>query len=260
MPLDKSSARAIDQRRCYIERATHQEYLEMKQPLLLLSGLLCDETIWADIPQRLQKMADIRVMSFRGVSSIGAMAQHVLASAPARFAVAGHSMGGRVALEVLRQAPQRISGLALLNTGVQTVRDGEPQSRQCLLRLAYGQGMAALAAQWLPPMLADGGARSPELMARLTAMVERSTPDSYAAEINALLHRPEALAKLPAVGVPTLLLSGSADEWSPISHEAVLRRIPHATLFEIHGAGHMAPIERPDAVAVALRKWLDQVH
>jgi len=233
----------------------------MKQPLLLLSGLLCDETIWADIPVRLRKFADIRVMSFRGFSSIGAMAAHVLASAPQRFAVAGHSMGGRVALEVVRRAPRQISGLALLNTGLHTVRDGEPQSRAALLRLAYRQGMSALAAEWLPPMLADGGSRSPELMARLTAMVERSTPDSYAAEINALLRRPEALAMLPAIGVPTLLLSGSDDVWSPISqHEAMLRRIPHATLFEIHGAGHMAPIERPDAVALALREWLAQVH
>jgi len=232
----------------------------MKQPLLLLSGLLCDETIWADIPERLRDTADIRVLSFRGFTSIGAMAKHVLAAAPPRFAVAGHSMGGRVALEVVRSAPQRVSGLALLNTGVHTVRDGEPQSRGRLLRLAYQQGMSALAAEWLPPMLAGGGARTPELMPRLTAMVERSTPDSYAGQINALLSRPDALAMLPKIGVPTLLLSGSEDEWSPISqHQAMLRRIPHATLFEIHGAGHMAPIERPDAVAVALREWLAQV-
>jgi pimeloyl-ACP methyl ester carboxylesterase len=228
----------------------------MKPPLLLLSGLLCDETVWADIPQRLGDAADVRVMSFRGFSSIPAMAKHVLAAAPERFAVAGHSMGGRVALEVLRTAPQRVCGLALLNTGVHTVRDGEPQSRGRLLRLAYEQGMAALAADWLPPMLADG-ARKAELMPRLTAMVERSTPDSYAGQINALLNRPEALSVLPSIAVPTLLLSGSEDTWSPVSqHETMRRRIPHATLFEIHGAGHMAPVERPDAVALALREWL----
>jgi len=108
----------------------------MKQPLLLLSGLLCDETLWADIPQRLGDAADVRVISFHGFSSIPAMAQHVLATAPARFALAGHSMGGRVALEVIRSAPARVAGLALLNTGVHTVRDGEPQSRGRLLRLA----------------------------------------------------------------------------------------------------------------------------
>ena len=231
----------------------------MKHPLLLLSGLLCDETIWADIPQRLGDAADVRVVSFRGFSSIPAMAEHVLARAPERFAVAGHSMGGRVALEVLRAAAPRVSGLALLNTGIHTVRDGEPQSRGLLLRLAYQHGMSALAAEWLPPMMA-GGSRTADLMPRLTAMVERSAPDSYAGQINALLNRPEALTVLSTIRVPTLLLSGSEDTWSPVSqHEAMRRRIPHATLFEVHGAGHMAPIERPDAVAVALREWLAEL-
>jgi pimeloyl-ACP methyl ester carboxylesterase len=228
----------------------------VKQPLLLLSGLLCDDTIWADIPLRLADLAEVSILSFRGFSSIAAMAEHVLASAPERFAVAGHSMGGRVALEVVRSAPHRVVGVALLNSGVHAVRDGEPQSRGRLVRLAYEHGMSALAAEWLPPMMA-GGARTAELMPRLTAMVERSTPDSYAGQIKALLDRPDALPVLPTIGVPTLLLSGSEDTWSPVSqHETMRRRIPHATLFEIHGAGHMAPIERPEAVAVALREWL----
>jgi pimeloyl-ACP methyl ester carboxylesterase len=215
----------------------------MRQPLLLLSGLLCDATIWSDIPERLADVADVRVLSFRGFNSVPAMAEHVLGSAPASFALAGHSMGGRVALEVMRTASQRVSGLALLNTGVHAVRDGEPQSRSHLLRLAHEQGMSALAAEWLPPMMA-AGARRTELMPRLVAMVERSTADSYTGQINALLNRPEAMAVLPTIGVPTLLLSGSED----------------TTLFEVHGAGHMAPFERPDAVAVALREWLAKIQ
>lgn len=228
----------------------------MRQPLLLLSGLLCDDTVWADIPERLADVAEVRIVSFGGFSSIAAMAEHVLAVAPERFALAGHSMGGRVALEAVRSARSRITGLALLNTGVHTVRDGEPQSRGRLLRLAYEKGMSALAAEWLPPMMA-GGARSAELLPRLAAMIERSTPDVYAGQINALLNRPDALPVLPEIQVPTLLLSGSEDTWSPVSqHETMRRRIPHATLFEIHAAGHMAPVERPDAVAVALREWL----
>jgi pimeloyl-ACP methyl ester carboxylesterase len=233
--------------------------LSARRPLLLLSGLLCDATIWSDIPERLADVAEVRILSFRGFSSISAMAEHVLGSAPDCFALAGHSMGGRVALEVMRTAPQRVSGLALLNTGVHAVRDGEPQSRSRLLRLAHEQGMSALAAEWLPPMMAPG-LRKAELMPRLVAMVERSTADSYTGQINALLNRPEAMTILPTIGVPTLLLSGSEDTWSPVSqHETMRRRIPHATLFEVHGAGHMAPFERPDAVAVALREWLTKI-
>lgn len=240
-------------------RWTDATVAPMKQPLLLLSGLLCDETVWADIPERLSDSADVRIVSFRGFSTVAKMAEHVLSIAPECFAVAGHSMGGRVALEVVRSAPRRVSGLALLNTGVHPVRDGEPQSRSRLVRLAYEHGMAALAAEWLPPMMA-AGPRTMELIPRLTAMIERSTPDSYAGQIQALLNRPEALPVLPTISVPTLLLSGSEDTWSPISqHETMRRRIPHATLFEIHGAGHMAPIERPDAVALALRQWLAEI-
>jgi pimeloyl-ACP methyl ester carboxylesterase len=229
----------------------------MPQPLLLLSGLLCDETVWADIPTRLRDAADVRVVSFRGFSSLPAMAEHVLSTAPERFAVAGHSMGGRVALEVVRSAPRRVSGLALLSSGAHAIRDGERQSRERLLRLAQEKGMAALAADWLPPMMAGDVVRDAELMPLLTAMVERSSFESYSGQVNALLNRPDAFAVLPTVAVPTLLLSGSEDTWSPVSqHETMRRRIPHATLFEVHGAGHMVPIERPDVVAVALREWL----
>ena len=232
----------------------------MKQSAVLLSGLLCDETFWTDIPQRLSGIAETQVVSFRGFSSIPAMAQHVLDIAPQRFAVAGHSMGGRVALEIMRAAPRRITGLALLNTGVHAVRDGEPQSRSHLLRVAYEHGMSALAAEWLPPMLGADAARAAELMPRLSAMIQRFTADAYAGQVSAMLNRPEVLSVLPTIAVPTLLLSGSDDSWSPVSQQqSIRRRIPHATLFEIHGAGHMAPLERPDSVAIALREWLLKV-
>jgi pimeloyl-ACP methyl ester carboxylesterase len=232
----------------------------MKQSAVLLSGLLCDETFWSDIPQRLSGVAEIQVVSFRGFSSIPAMAQHVLDIAPARFAVAGHSMGGRVALEIMRAAPRRITGLALLNTGVHAVRDGEPQSRSHLLRVAYEHGMSALAAEWLPPMMGPDAARAAELMPRLSAMIQRFTADAYAGQVSAMLNRPEVMSVLPTIAVPTLLLSGSDDTWSPVSQQqSIRRRIPHATLFEIHGAGHMAPLERPDSVAIALREWLLKV-
>jgi pimeloyl-ACP methyl ester carboxylesterase len=229
----------------------------MKQSMALLSGLLCDEAFWTDIPERLSSVAETQVVSFRGFSSIPAMAQHVLDIAPEHFAVAGHSMGGRVALEIMRAAPGRVTGLALLNTGVHAVRDGEPQSRGHLLRVAFEHGMTALAAEWLPPMMGSDAARAAQLMPRLSAMIQRFTAEAYAGQVSAMLNRPEVLSVLPTISVPTLLLSGSDDTWSPISQQqSIRRRIPHATLFEILGAGHMAPLERPDSVAIALREWL----
>jgi pimeloyl-ACP methyl ester carboxylesterase len=229
----------------------------MPSSLLLLSGLLCDETLWADIPQRLAEATEVTVVSFRGFSSIQAMSEHVLKVAPASFSLAGHSMGGRVALEIIRSAPQRVQRLALLNTSVQSVRDGEPQSRQLLLRLAHEHGMAALGQEWLPPMLGKSLRRNREVLPLLQAMVERCSHAEYALQVHAMLHRPDALTALSAIKVPTLLLGASDDAWSPMSqYDAVRRRVRQATLFEVHDAGHMAPIERPLAVALALKQWL----
>jgi pimeloyl-ACP methyl ester carboxylesterase len=229
----------------------------MKHSLMLLSGVLCDQAFWSDIPQRLSPVATASVIAFRGFSSIVAMARHVLDNAPEEFAVAGHSMGGRVALEIMRLEPSRVTGLALLNTGVHGVRDGEPQSRARLIRIAHERGMSALAAEWLPTMMGSDAARCAELMPLMTAMIGRWTAEGYTDQMNAMLHRPEVLSLLPLITVPTLLLSGSDDLSSPVSQQQSIRRkVPHATLFEIHGAGHMAPLERPDSVAIALREWL----
>lgn len=233
----------------------------MKQTLLLLSGLLCDEGFWTDIPRRLSAAADVCVVSFRGFASIPDMARHVLELAPQRFALAGHSMGGRVALEVVRAQPERVTGLALLNTAVHAVRDGEPQSRGHLLRIAREHGMSALAAEWLPPMLGGDAARAAYAMTLMTAMIQRWSADDYAAQLSAMLNRPEAMSVLRSISIPTLLLSGADDVWSPVSQQhSIRRRIPHATLFEVHGAGHMAPLERPDSVAIALREWLLKIQ
>src|SRR5260370_23277094 len=125
----------------------------MRQSVALLSGLLCDESFWTDIPQRLSAIAEVQVVSFRGFSSIPAMAKHVLDIAPEQFALAGHSMGGRVALEIMRAAPRRITGLALLNTGVHAVRDGEPQSRDRLLRLPVEHGQCAIVPGMPAPLM-----------------------------------------------------------------------------------------------------------
>jgi pimeloyl-ACP methyl ester carboxylesterase len=231
------------------------------QQLFLLCGLLCDETIWADVPSRLAPVADVHVLSFAGYSSIVGMAGQVLAAAAPRFAVAGHSMGGRVALEVWRQAPERVTALALLNTGVHPPRESEFESRGLLVRLARRHGMSALADEWLPPMMGASPDRVAQVMPALKAMVQRSTVESFAGQINALLQRPDARPVLPSITVPTLLLSGTNDTWSSLSQHADMQRsVSRSTLVEIAGAGHMSPIERPDAVARALKGWLAAVE
>jgi pimeloyl-ACP methyl ester carboxylesterase len=227
--------------------------------LVMLSGLLCDETPWTDVAARLSPDCAVRIISFAHCASIGEMALKALDESPERFALAGHSMGGRVALEVWRRAPDRVTALGLLNTGAAPARLGEVDSRGRLVAIAREQGMAALAAEWLPPMMArpasDEDTRS--VVQRLTRMVERQTAESFAAQVQALLNRPDAEPLLPTIRVPVLLLSGSLDTWSPVSqHLRMQHKIPGSSLVEIPDAGHMAPIEQPEAVANALRQHL----
>ena len=225
--------------------------------LLLLAGLLCDETVWHGVAAHLADIVDVRFFSFPDHRSIPAMAEQVLAHAPGRFALAGHSMGGRVALELFRQAPQRVDRLALLNTGVRPLKDGETAGRAELVELARSAGLAALADAWLPPMMSERGRADRELMERLRAMILRATAESFAGQVEALLRRPDAGCVLPMIRVPLLLLSGSEDRWSPFSQHADMQAVAlHGQLVEVAGAGHMAPAEQPAAVAAALRTWM----
>jgi len=227
------------------------------QTVFLLSGLLCDESAWEEVKALLADVADVHVIAFPDYDSIPAMADAVLAAAPRTFAVAGHSMGGRVALEIVARAPERVAKLALLNTGVHPRRSGEAEKRMELVDLAYAAGMAAVAARWLPPMLAPRRVDDHALMTRLTRMVCGQTPDSFAGQIRALIGRPRADTVLSGIGVPALLLSGRQDGWSPLAqHEEMQALIPGSRLVAMEDSGHMSIVEQPAAVAAALRDWL----
>ena len=228
-----------------------------KTALYLLPGLLCDATVWADVAAGLHDLAEIRTPDFLGYDSITEMARSVLATAPPTFAVVGHSMGARVALEIVRLAPGRVERLALLDTGTHAQREGEPASRQVLVDLASAEGMQALAARWLPPMVHPDTPADGELMKSLQAMVGRATPEIFAGQVRALLARPDAERGLSAIRCPVLIGVGRQDAWSPPSqHEAMAAAIAHADYVVFENSGHMAPMEAPQAVISALRGWL----
>lgn len=225
--------------------------------LVLLPGLLCDRASWAHQVTGLSDLADVMVGELYGFDSIGAMAASVLAKAPERFALAGHSMGARVALDIMRQAPDRVSHLALLDTGIHPRQPGEEDKRGALVELARREGMAALAARWLPPMVHPNGV-DPAIMAEMVDMVCRATPDIFAGQQRALLDRPDAAAGLGAITCPVLVGVGRQDVWSPLAqHETIAAGIAGATLVVFEDSGHMAPMEQPGAVTAAMRAWLD---
>jgi len=230
----------------------------MPRPTLyLLPGLLCDATVWAPQVAGLSDIADIHTPDFLGHDDITAMAEFILAQAPPRFAVVGHSMGARVALEIIRLAPERVTHLALLDTGTHRRAEGEAEKRQILVDVANQHGMAALADRWLPPMVHPDRLSDTAFMDGLRAMVSRATPAIYAGQIKALLNRPEAEPGLAAIKCPVLIGVGRQDAWSPPSqHEAMARAIPQASYVVFENSGHMSPLEARDAVTAALRAWL----
>lgn len=231
--------------------------MAQKMNLVLAAGLLCDAAVWQPVASLLADVADVTIVDFIGLDSIEAMADALLRQAPPRFALAGHSMGARVAIEAWARGADRIERLALLNTGIHNTRPGEAEKRAILVDLARAEGIAAAGRAWLPPMMGKQGVADNALMRDLAAMIDRSTPETFARQINALVTRPDAEGPLATVNVPTLLLSATEDQWSPpAQHEAMLPHVPHGKLVVIQGAGHMAPVEQPEAVAAAMRTWL----
>jgi pimeloyl-ACP methyl ester carboxylesterase len=229
----------------------------MKPVLYLLAGLLCDAAIWSAQIAAFEGEYEVRVPDFTPFTSLTDMAASVLDTAPARFALAGHSMGARVALEVVRAAPQRVERLALLDTGTHPVQPGEREKRHILVELAQTEGMEALARHWLTSMVAREHRRDAVLMETLRAMVLRMSPQIYLNQVTALLGRPDAGPLLLEIACPTLVGVGRQDAWSPPSqHEPMAAAIACARYVVFEDAGHMAPLEAPHAVTAALRDWL----
>jgi len=225
--------------------------------LYLIPGLLCDRSIWKEQADALGPVEEVSIPDLRGIDRIPTMAQRVLDRAPAKFSLAGHSLGGRIAMEIVRQAPERIERLALLDTAVIPVQPGEPERRRALVELAERAGMRALGEAWLPPMLHPARHGDRELIDRLMGMIERNTAASFKAQIEALLHRPNARHVLESIQCPTLVLCGRQDSWSPLTHhEEMAAAITGATLVVVEDCGHMSTVERPEAVLRALQAWL----
>ncbi len=233
-----------------------------RDPLLLVPGLMCDAAVWQPLLPSLQAGRECRVIDHGLADSLTQMAWQLLDAAPERFALAGHSMGARVALEVLRVAPERISRVALLDTGYLARAAGaageqEAHKRQALLDVARSQGVRAMAAQWVQGMVHPERLQDAELLDAIVMMFERKSVDVFESQIRALLQRPDASDVLRAIRVPTLVLCGRQDGWAPVSqHAAMHALIPGAAFEVIEDAGHMAPMERPQAVAGALLRWL----
>ena len=229
--------------------------------VLLLPGLLCDYWTWEHQVAALAPLAGTRVPLFRGLASLEAMAARAMEGAPERVVVVGHSMGARVAFEIWRRWPERVQGLALLDTGAHPRREGEVEKRMALVDLARAKGMAAMAAQWIPPMVHPDRLADRTLIDPMVAMICRSTPDDFEGQQRALLDRSDAESLMTTITCPTLVACGRHDAWAPVAqHEAIAAAVPGARLAIVEGAGHMLPVEKPDDLNRLLIDWLTGIR
>ena len=229
----------------------------MPLTLVLIPGLLSDERVWQPLEDALPDYRVYRADVAKD-DTIEAMASRVLNEVTGDCIVVGHSMGGRVAMEVARQASGRVARLVLANTGHHPLKPGETEKRHA--KIAQGHAdFSAMVEDWLPPMIAASRHHDVELISNLTEMALSIGPDVHERQIRALIARPDAAAYLPELKCPILLMTGNEDVWSPEGqHREMLGMAQSASLRVVEDAGHFLPIEKPAVVTKMIADWITE--
>jgi pimeloyl-ACP methyl ester carboxylesterase len=226
--------------------------------LLLLPGLLCDARLWRDQVSALAPVAEPLVADLTADETVEAMAARALQAVPAGapFALCGLSMGGYVALELMRRVPGRVTRLALLDTSARPDTEEQSRRRRALLALSQSGMFRGVTPRLLPQLLHPDRLDGP-LGAEVMAMADRVGRDAFHRQQRAIMARPDSRPDLPAIRVPTLVGVGEQDILTPPElAEEMAALIPGARLARIPHAGHLPPMEVPEAVNALLAEWL----
>ena len=229
-----------------------------RRPLVLIPGLLCSNRLWQPQIDAMRSTAECWVVDPTRHEEMGVLAATLLQEIPfPRFALAGLSMGGYVALEIMRQAPDRVTQLALLST---TARPDSPEktaNRRRLMALADHGRFAGVSAALLPQFIHPSRLGDAALSATIRDMAQVVGKDAFLRQQRAIMSRRDSRPHLGAIRCATLVLCGRGDVLTPLEdHEEIARLIPGATLEVIGDCGHLGPLERPEAVSGAMRAWL----
>lgn len=228
-----------------------------RQTIVFVPGLLCTAALWAAQIDALQDQADIIVADITRHDSLAALAADVLAEAPDRFALAGLSMGGYVALEMMRRAPERVSRLALLDTNARADDPAATERRRAAMDKARGGDFDGVLEDLIPLLFHPDAVAEGTLAATFRDMGRAVGPDAFGRQMTAIMGRPDSRPDLPAIAVPTLVLCGRQDALSPPDwHREMADAIGGAELVILEDCGHMAPMEKPQETTAALRRWL----
>jgi pimeloyl-ACP methyl ester carboxylesterase len=231
----------------------------MAEPLVFLPGMMCDARLFG--PQIAELSADTAVMvaPITQGERVEEIASGLLDLLPRRFALAGLSMGGIVAMEILRRAPERVTRIALLDTNPlaetpQVAAAREPQ----IVAARTGRMLEVMREEMKPNYLAPGAGR-PAVLDLVMDMADTLGPEVFIRQSRALQRRPDQQSTLRKCKIPALVLCGAHDVLCPVRrHEFMAELIPNAKLHIIEDAGHLPTLEQPDETTRALRAWMTQ--
>ncbi|NLH80856.1 MAG: alpha/beta fold hydrolase [Phyllobacteriaceae bacterium] len=226
-------------------------------PVLFVPGLNCTASLWATQLAALGAGRAVIVADHGRSETIAAIAHDVLADAPPRFALAGLSMGGYVAMEILRVAPERVDRLCLLDTQPYADAPEASEVRRQLIDITERGGFSKIAAMQYPKLVAPARLDDTDLQKVVRAMADATGPAAFIRQQKAILSRIDSRPSLAAIACPTTVVVGAEDQLTPpVMAREMAELVPGAHLVEIPDAGHLSPLERPDAVTAALAAWL----
>ena len=225
--------------------------------LVLLPGLLLDQMLWTHQVDTLTDLAEISVADLTLDDSIEAMAARVLANAPLTFSLAGLSMGGYVAQEIMRQAPERVERLALIDTSADADSPKQKERRLGFINQVNLGAFKGVTSRLLPLLIHEDRLIDDVLTTRIMAMAEHVGKDAFLKQQTAIMNRKNGIEDLARLTCPVLVLCGRQDTLTTLDqHRAMAAAAPGAVLVIVEDCGHLAPLERPRAVSAALRYWL----
>jgi len=232
----------------------------VKVPVVFLAGPLTTDALWTQVIRRLDDRIDPWIADLTADDSIADMARRVLAEAPwQRFALVGHSMGGYVALEIMRNAAERVERLALIDTQARPDTLEAVDRRRALIELARTGRFQEVAERLIPVVFDSVEVVEPELVALHRDMARTVGVEAFLRQQRAIMDRVDSRPSLPAIRCPTLVLCGAHDLLTPLDrHEEMVSAIAGAKLIAVPSAGHFSPLERPYEVGFALANWLDR--
>lgn len=228
-----------------------------KTDVLFLPGMLCDASLFAQQATDLAEMARVEVADLSRSDSVSAMATDVLNQTRSeRFALIGFSLGGYVALEIMRRAPQRVTALALLDTSARPDTPEATAARRDLMQRAQNDFPGVIEAM-MPRMAHPSRIDTPELRGVILSMAMGLGKEAFLRQQRAIIDRPDSRPTLARIGVPTLVLCGRDDQITPVElHQEMAAGIPGAALEIIEECGHLSPLDQPVRVTQALATWL----